>query len=65
MKWEHPAKELIDVLRKKTRSKIIRTDKIPPKKPKNIPKEEWKAFTKNLDWDRSEDKLWIQYSITG
>ena len=67
MEWKHPAKKLLGCLKEKTKGRIIRTDEIPTKKPpkkaSEATKNEWKSFIKQLDWDRSRDKLWIQYTI--
>lgn len=68
MRWEHPAEKLLDRLKEKTRGRIIRTDDIPlgdklPKKPDEATESEWQAFIKQLDWDRSPDKLWIQFTV--
>jgi hypothetical protein len=70
MRWEHPAERLLNRLKEKTKGRIIRTDDIPsgnkrPKKPDEATKSEWRAFIKQLDWDRSPDKLWIQYTVPG
>ncbi len=70
MRWEHPAEKLVHRLKEKTRGRIIRTDGIPlgdeaPKKPDEATESEWQAFIKQLDWDRSPDKLWIQYTVLG
>ena len=68
MGWEHPAEKLLVRLKQKTRGRIIRTDDIPPgndppKKPDEGAQSEWQAFVKQLDWDRSPEKLWIQYTV--
>jgi hypothetical protein len=68
--WEHPAKKLLARLKQKTDKRVIRMDKIPsgntpPKKPSGVKKSEWNAFLKQLDWDRSADKLWIQFTVPG
>ena len=70
MRWEHPAEKLLDRLKEKTRGRIIRTDDIPsgdelPKKPDEATESEWQTFTRQLDWDRSSNKLWIQYTVLG
>ncbi len=70
MRWEHPAEKLLERLKEKTRGRIIRTDDIPsggkrPEKPDESTNSEWKAFIKQLDWDHSRDKLWIQYTVAG
>ena len=66
--WEHPAEKLLERLKEKTRNRIIRTDKIPtkrrPGKPSHVVRSEWNILTKQLDWDHSSDKLWIQYTVT-
>jgi beta-lactamase superfamily II metal-dependent hydrolase len=69
MRWEHPAEKLLEKLKEKTRGRIIRTDDIPsgdrpPEKPSNATESEWKTFQEQLDWDRSSNKLWIQYTVT-
>ena len=70
MHWEHPAEKLLDRLEDKADGRIIRTDRIPsgnkqPKKPHQATASEWRAFLKQLDWDRSPNKLWIQYTVPG
>lgn len=70
MQWEHPAEKLLDRLKEKARGRVIRADDIPsgdkpPKKPDEAGESEWQAFIKRLDWDRSPDKLWIQYTVPG
>jgi beta-lactamase superfamily II metal-dependent hydrolase len=66
--WKHPAEKLLARLKERTRHRIIRTDKIPnirkPGKPKNVTRPEWDVLTKQLEWDRSADKLWVQYTVT-
>jgi hypothetical protein len=71
MHWEHPAEKLLARLKEKTRGRIIRTDEIPsgdqkPPKPREATASEWEAFTNQelLDWDRSGERLWIQYTVT-
>ncbi len=65
--WEHPADSLLGKLCQKSRGRIIRSDKIPADEPLSRPKEasdsEWRSFLKNLEWDRSPDKLWIQFTV--
>jgi hypothetical protein len=70
MGWEHPAEKLLDRLNEKARGRIIRTDEIPssgkpPEKPAEATESEWQAFIAQLDWDRSQNKLWIQYTLPG
>ena len=65
--WGHPEKPVVDRLNVKARGRVIRSDKIPaaapPEKPENISAAEWKAFLANLSWDKTSDKLWIEYKI--
>jgi beta-lactamase superfamily II metal-dependent hydrolase len=66
--WEHPAARLYQRLQTKTRGRIIRADRIPsgnkaPPRPEESNKNEWRAFKKQLEWDRSPNRLWIQYSV--
>jgi beta-lactamase superfamily II metal-dependent hydrolase len=70
MHWEHPADNLLEALTQKTRGRIIRTDEIPKgnkslKMSDKSTEDEWKAFLKQLDWDRSNERLWIQYTVPG
>ncbi|MDH4211988.1 MAG: hypothetical protein OEV79_11135 [candidate division WOR-3 bacterium] len=70
MGWEHPAEHLLDRLKEKARGRVMRTDDIPiktklPKKPTEATKKEWKAFSKQLAWDHSADRLWVQYTVPG
>jgi len=65
--WNHPEKPIVERLHEKTRGRVIRSDEIPangsPSKPDQISAGEWKAFLANLDWDKSDKKLWIQYTV--
>jgi len=70
--WEHPAKNLLDCLEKKTGRRIIRTDEIPPGnkppvKPDEADADDWRSFINRLDWDRDATEagqsLWIQYTV--
>jgi beta-lactamase superfamily II metal-dependent hydrolase len=68
--WKHPAEKLLERLKAKTRGRIIRTDGIPsgdkrPSKPDEVTDKEWESFVTRLDWDRSPDRLWVQYTIPG
>lgn len=70
MGWKHPAENLLSRIETKTRGRIIRTDDIPagdkpPGKPNEAEESEWQAFTRQLDWDRSPNRLWIQYTVLG
>jgi beta-lactamase superfamily II metal-dependent hydrolase len=70
MGWEHPAHSLLKRLQTKSKGRIIRTDNIPGEdapleKPDNISKKDWKAFTKELDWDKGPEKLWIEFTVKG
>jgi hypothetical protein len=65
--WEHPAKNLLSNLNKKSRGRVIRTDQIPctekyHDKPSEVTEEEWEKFLDNLNWDKDE-RLWIEYNI--
>ncbi|MBN2586082.1 MAG: hypothetical protein JXR55_02210 [Candidatus Fermentibacteraceae bacterium] len=66
--WEHPAAKLLERLMKKTCKRIIRTDRIPnkikPRRPEGIDKKDWDVLSKNIEWDRSGNKLWVQYNVT-
>lgn len=68
--WEHPADSVLKALKGKTKGRIIRMDEIPPgdeppEKPDEATESDWEAFTDQLDWDRSPDKLWIEYTVPG
>jgi beta-lactamase superfamily II metal-dependent hydrolase len=68
--WKHPAKTLLERLTAKTRGRVLRSDKIPqedrpPDKPDRATPEEWHEFIHGLDWDRSPERLWVQFTITG
>jgi beta-lactamase superfamily II metal-dependent hydrolase len=66
--WEHPDPDLLNRLEEKTKGRIFRSDQIPkpnhePEKPNSLTAEEWELILNNLDWDRSEDRLWIEYTV--
>jgi beta-lactamase superfamily II metal-dependent hydrolase len=65
--WNHPEASIVERLKEKTRGRLIRSDEIPsndpPKKPQQISGDEWKTFLAKLTWDKSPDRLWIQYNI--
>lgn len=68
MHWEHPAEKLLARLEEKASRRVIRTDQIPsngppPEQPTNLPASEWKDYLQHLDWDRSPDALWIQFTV--
>jgi beta-lactamase superfamily II metal-dependent hydrolase len=70
MGWEHPDHTLLKRLNTKTKGRVIRTDSIPDddtplKKPEKISKKDWNAFTKQLGWDQSSNKLWIEFTVKG
>lgn len=70
MGWEHPAGKIMEGLKTKTKSRIIRTEEIPPgdqtpPNPDEASDTEWRTFLERLDWDRSPDKLWIQFTVPG
>lgn len=69
-RWQHPAPVLYARLVEKTRGRVIRTDRIPegedpPPYPELASEQAWTAFVNALDWDRSEHKLWIQFTVAG
>lgn len=65
--WSHPEPIIVEKLLQKTRGRVIRSDKIPSddklNKPTTSSDGEWHAFVNALSWDRSPDKLWIQYTV--
>ncbi len=66
--WPHPAEHLLQHLIGKAKGRVLRTDKIGSmpeilQKPDSIGEDKWQAFMQRLDWDRSPDNLWIQYTI--
>ncbi len=65
--WRHPEEKLVKRLLEKTRGKVIRSDQIPSDEPISMPEEsfesEWGGFLKNLEWDRSQERLWIQFTV--
>ena len=68
--WQHPADAVREALEKKTKGRILRADQIPsgdepPARPPGTTASEWQAFVGRLDWDRSPDRLWIQYTVPG
>jgi hypothetical protein len=70
MGWEHPAEHLLDRLKEKARGRVIRSDSIPiktkpPKRPAEATKKEWKSFVKQLAWDHSAARLWVQFTVPG
>jgi hypothetical protein len=70
MHWEHPALKLLERLEEKTKNRLLRTDKIASisevlQKPDNMNNNEWQNFVKAVDWDKSRDNLWIQYTMEG
>jgi beta-lactamase superfamily II metal-dependent hydrolase len=70
MHWDHPAEKLLGRLKDRTRGRVIRTDQIPsgdemPAKPNDAFDRDWKSFIAQLDWDRSPDRLWVQYTVSG
>jgi hypothetical protein len=65
--WHHPEEKLVKRLMEKTRGRVIRSDKIPSEGSMSMPIEsteaEWEGFLKNLEWDNSQDRLWIQFTV--
>ena len=68
MEWDHPDKKLAARLMEKTRGRVLRSDRIPEggsiSKPAEATDQEWELFRKRLQWDRSPERLWIQYTVT-
>ena len=44
---------------------IVSGSNKPPAKPNKAEESEWQAFINQLDWDRSPNRLWIQYTVLG
>ena len=70
MHWEHPALKLLGILEEKTKNRLLRTDKIATisealQKPDNLDANDWQDFLKAVEWDKSPDNLWIQYTMEG
>ncbi|MFA5348665.1 MAG: hypothetical protein WC294_11050, partial [Methanoregula sp.] len=67
MGWHHPEDKIVARLMQKARGRVIRSDRIPKgntfDKPEEARDADWEVFLKNLEWDRSPDGLWIQYTI--
>jgi len=68
--WQHPAKTLLEKLAARAKGRVLRSDKIPqgdqpPDKPVGSTAKEWDEFVENLDWDRSPERLWVQFTVTG
>jgi len=63
--WKHPAPKVLEALKVKARGRVLRSDEIPPQKPAEATDEAWDAFVRGLDWDRSPDKLWVQFTVPG
>ena len=66
--WEHPALKLLGVLEQKTKNRLLRADQIGTiaealQKPDTLADDQWQQFMKAVDWDKSADHLWIQYTI--
>jgi hypothetical protein len=68
--WEHPADKLLEKLELKTKGRLLRMDKISTMpgvlvKPDTMAESDWQAFMSHVDWDKSENHLWIQYTVEG
>ncbi len=66
--WQHPAKTLLQKLTDRTRGRIIRSDQIPrgdepPQRPAAATQAEWDRFIQALEWDRTPDRLWVQFTV--
>lgn len=67
-KWEHPTKSVLTALEEKTKDRIIHTYDIPwadgsPNKADEATESEWQILIKQLGWDSSSDKLWVQCAV--
>jgi hypothetical protein len=66
-KWMHPWQPLEKRLFEMTRGRVIRSDQVRLKgllpRPPEIPEQEWNTFAQCIDWEKSQDPLWIQYTI--
>jgi len=67
MGWHHPDAKIESRLMQKARGRVIRSDRIPEgdrfDKPEEARDAEWDVFLKKLEWDKSPERLWIQYTI--
>ncbi len=64
--WEHPGCELLSQIEAKARGRVIRADtRLPENKPAVLSWGEWEAFQSSVEEDQGEDKLWIQYTVSG
>jgi beta-lactamase superfamily II metal-dependent hydrolase len=64
----HPDQPVLERLLELTKGRVLRSDKIPdgdtlPKPDKSSSDAGWDTFAGNVDWDRSEEHLWIQYTV--
>ena len=64
--WTHPAVNVLKALKKETDNRVFRTDKIPPKKPDKWSTDKWNKFVEDykLNWDTSNNNLWIECTIS-
>jgi beta-lactamase superfamily II metal-dependent hydrolase len=69
--WKHPYVEVLTVLGRKTKGRIIRSDTgVLTEKPDWLSDDEWQEFEEDLkDWSKQvvkgPDGLWIQYTVPG
>jgi beta-lactamase superfamily II metal-dependent hydrolase len=67
MKWDHPQEKLTERLKEKARGRVLRSDRIPENgslpKPAEATIGEWESFLNRVQWDRSPERLWIQYMV--
>jgi hypothetical protein len=65
--WDHPEKVIVERLMEKARGRVIRSDKIPTGKSMDkvdwATDAEWEEFVGRVEWDRSPNRLWIQYTV--
>jgi hypothetical protein len=68
MKWDHPEEKLTERLMEKARGRVLRSDRIPENgtltKPAEATVGEWESFLDKVQWDKSPERLWIQYTVT-
>jgi hypothetical protein len=68
MKWDHPQEKMTNKLMEKSRGRVLRSDRIPENgsltKPFEATDGEWESFLNRVQWDKSPERLWIQYTVT-
>ena len=68
MRWEHPATNLLARLKEKSKNRVLRTDKIKDlpgdlNMPHGYSQNEWKSFLDRINWDKSPENLWVEYTV--